>query len=235
MSPKTFRSPTDEPDHITSQPDLLDRTGLDGEEHPAKTSEENTTTQEQPDDRSPRATTQDLANFPTSHISIRNTQNHPPNAQETNDNTNPTPPSQPPKADLPATNPPPFIPPTTAPGTLTATTEYDSVRATLALAFTSYITFKAKHSRRIRRCEANNSSNLRLVADLSNRLEPYVERQRRGLLSAARDAKVASLVAQLSEMVQMVERQIGMTADMQRVLDGVGVLSFWEEARRTAK
>jgi hypothetical protein len=54
-------------------------------------------------------------------------------------------------------------------------------------------------------------------------------------LSAARDAEVASLVAQLSEMVQMVERQIGMTAEMQRVLDGVGVLSFWEEARRTAK
>ena len=235
MSPKTNHSPTDAPDHITSQSDLLDRTGLDSEEHPARTSKEDTTTQEQPDDLSPGATTQDLASLPTSHISTRNTQNHPSNAQETNDNTNRTPPSQSPNADPHATNPPPIIPPTTAPGTLTATTEYDSVRATIALAFTSYVTFKVKHSRRIRRCEANNSSNLRLVAELSNRLEPYVERQRQGLLSAARDAEVASLVAQLSEMVQMVERQIGMTAEMQRVLDGVGVLSFGEEARRTAK
>lgn len=238
MSPKTYLPPKDAPDHVASQPDPLDRTSLDGEEQPARTSKEITTTQEQPDDLSSGATMQDFASLATSHISTRNTQNHPPNAQETNNTTNPTPPSQPPKADLPATNPQPAIPPSTPPETSTATTKYLSVRTTIALiarAFTSYITFKAKHSRRIRRCKANNASNLHLLADLSSGLEPYVERQRQGLLSAAKDAEVTSLVVQLSEMVEMVELQIDTTAEMQRMLEGVGVLGFWEEAKRRAE
>lgn len=102
----------------------------------------------------------------------------------------------------------------------------------IACAFTSYITFKTTHARRIRRAKARNDSNLRLIGALGDRLAPDVGRQERGLLSAAEDAQVLRLIEQLSEMVEMVEMQIGMTAEMQRTLEGVGVGAFWREERR---
>ncbi|GAB7323790.1 hypothetical protein MBLNU13_g07244t1 [Cladosporium sp. NU13] len=245
-------SPTASPGQIASQTHPLDRTGLDGEEQPPRTSNEDTTRQKQPNGLSPSATMQTLPTLPTRQTSTHSIQTRSIKPQETNTTTNPTPPSQPPQADSPTPTPPQSGITTTtttttttilATATSTTTTTSQtakplSLRTTLSLiarAFTSYITFKTKHARRIRRCKSNNASNLRDLAALSHRLDPYVERQRQGLLSAAEDAEVTRLVGQLNEMVEMVEMQIDMTEEMQRTLAGVGVLGFCEEARRRGR
>jgi len=108
MSPNTNHLPTESPDHSASQPDDLNRTGLDDQEEPARNTKENQTPQEQTDDLSPSVTMQDRTNLPPTQPSARSTQTRSNKAQENDNTTNPPSPSQPPNPN--ATSPTPTPP-----------------------------------------------------------------------------------------------------------------------------